>query len=127
MCQIPASFSLLKKVGKRRMVYSYTDIMRYTQFIATLLFAVALGAPVYADDVNIFVNKCGQCHRKAGEAKPINPADKAGIVWHKYFKRQRHPVALDALISEAEMVAILAYLQDHAADSEQPVAAAIPQ
>lgn len=108
------------------MIYSHIVNIRSFLFIAALLFAVASGASVYAHDANIFVNKCGQCHRKTSEAGSINPADKAGIVWRKYFKRQRHPVALDELISGAEMADILTYLQNHAADSEQPVAA-IPQ
>ena len=57
----------------------------------------------------------------------INPADKAGLVWIKYFKRQRHPVSLKPLITAPEMENILDYLQEHAADSERPVAAAIPE
>ncbi len=58
---------------------------------------------------------------------PVNPADKAGLVWIKYFKRQRHPIDLKETISNAEMRSILQYLQNHAADSERPVAAAIPK
>ncbi len=57
----------------------------------------------------------------------VNPADKAATVWDKYFKRQRHPAVLSQLISEAEMMEIKTYLRDHAADSEQPISAAIPQ
>ena len=74
-----------------------------------------------------FVQKCGSCHSKGRVAAPINPADKAGLVWIKYFKRKRHPVDLSQVINKAEMSSILLYLQDHAADSERPVAAAIPK
>jgi len=75
----------------------------------------------------IFVQKCGSCHKKGGEVAPVNPADKAGMVWTKYFKRGRHPGDLSATINETEMSSILLYLQDHAADSDHPVAAAIPK
>ena len=101
--------------------------MRCFLLIVVMLFAVILTPPVHAGDTNIFVRKCVQCHLNDGQISPVNPADKAGIVWAKYFKRQRHPVALDDLISESEMLDILAYLKKHAADSEQPFAAAIPQ
>lgn len=94
---------------------------------AALLSAVLFSAPVHAADSNIFISKCGQCHHLGGQAAPVNPADKAGLVWIKYFKRQRHPVELKELITDAEMQNILEYLQDHAADSERPVAAAIPK
>jgi hypothetical protein len=83
--------------------------------------------PAHAADETVFVKKCGHCHHIGGPAAPINPADKAGLVWVKYFSRHRHPVALQDNISKAEMQSILQYLQEHAADSERPIAAAIPK
>ncbi len=80
-----------------------------------------------ARDEDIFVQKCGSCHQAGGEVAPVNPASKAGLVWKKYFKRNRHPINLSTEISEDEMFSILEYLQDHAADSDHPVAAAIPK
>jgi len=93
----------------------------------TLLFGLNCCNTVFAADQTIFIKKCGRCHHENGPAPPINPADKAGLVWSKYFKRQRHPVALQSLITATEMENILDYLQEHAADSERPVAAAIPK
>jgi len=101
--------------------------MRCILFIVTALNAIVYTIPVHATDSTIFINKCGQCHYKGGQAAPVNPADKAGLVWIKYFKRQRHPVPLKKLITRAEMQDILAYLQDHGADSARPIAAAIPK
>ena len=75
----------------------------------------------------LFIDKCASCHRNGGEAAPVNPADKAGIVWDKYFKRGRHPVALETKMSEAELEAVKEYLMKHAADSDQPEAAVIPK
>ena len=62
---------------------------------------------------------------KGGEAAPVNPGEKAGSVWVKYFKRGRHPVDLN--ISEGDMDSIIEYLEGHAADSDQPQMLAIPK
>lgn len=73
----------------------------------------------------LFLAQCGSCHMKGGAAAPVNPGDKAGRVWVKYFKRQRHPVDLD--VSEDDMDLIIEYLEEHAADSDQPQMLAIPK
>ena len=90
--------------------------------------SIAMLSPAFAaDSTAMFVQKCGGCHKKGGDAVPVNPADKAGVVWAKYFKRGRHPVDLSSQVNEADMGVILGFLQDHAADSDHPVAAAIPK
>ena len=73
----------------------------------------------------LFMTQCGSCHMKGGAAAPVNPGDKAARVWVKYFKRQRHPVDLD--VSEGDMDSIIEYLENHAADSDQPQMLAIPK
>ncbi len=93
----------------------------------TLLLTGALVPKLFASDLDVFLVKCGNCHKKGAEAAPVNPADKAGLVWKKYFKRNRHPVDLSSTINEAEQEQILAFLEHHAADSEHPVAAIIPK
>ena len=80
----------------------------------------------FAGGKELFLKNCGSCHKTGGKAPPVNPADKAGIVWKKYFKRKRHPVDISN-ISSNEMSGILTYLQNHAADSDQPEAAVIPR
>ncbi|WP_267928214.1 hypothetical protein [Desulfolithobacter dissulfuricans] len=37
-------------------------------------------APAAASELDTFLEKCGNCHRQGGQAPPINPADKAGLV-----------------------------------------------
>jgi len=97
-----------------------------------MLFVVA-GALLFAvpalagGGAKLFVSKCGSCHKRGGAASPVNPADKAAIVWGKYFRRGRHNIDLSDKINEAEMDEILEYLKDHAADSDKPEAAAIPK
>jgi hypothetical protein len=92
-----------------------------------LMFFVSVSSVYAKDNSLIFVEKCGACHKRGSEVAPINPADKAGLVWVKYFQRKRHPVGLESSISKEEMALILDYLKEHGADSEVPVAAAIPK
>ncbi len=80
-----------------------------------------------ASNLDTFLEKCGACHKKSAQAAPINPADKAGVVWVKYFKRGRHPVDLSTSVSPDDMKTVLNFLQNHAADSDHPVAAIIPK
>ncbi len=79
------------------------------------------------DGGTLFIHKCGSCHQQEGLAKPVNPADKAEVVWEKYFKRDRHPGKLSTIGTEDELTRILNYLKKHAADSDYPEAAAIPK
>lgn len=78
-----------------------------------------------ADGQSMFLEKCGSCHKSGGKAAVINPADKAGQVWVKYFERGRHPGNMD--IAEGDMKQILDFLTSHAADSDQPATAVIPK
>jgi len=80
-----------------------------------------------ADDAALFVQKCGSCHKRGGQGPAVNPADKAGIVWKKYFDRGRHPVDLAQTVSDSDLGVVISYLQDHAADSDQPATAVIPK
>lgn len=79
-----------------------------------------------ADGAAFFLQKCGGCHQKGGQAAPVNPADKASVVWDKYFARGRHPVDLASTLSDQELQSVIQYLKEHAADSDQPAAAVIP-
>ncbi len=92
---------------------------------ALLIFSITTHC--FAGDEALFVAKCGACHKKGGKAAPVNPADKAGSVWGKYFKRNRHPVDISKIISTEELTQIINYLKGHAADSDQPAAAVIPR
>lgn len=96
--------------------------------IITMVTALSLLLPAVAmsaDGVALFVDKCGACHKKGGQAAVVNPADKAGRVWEKYFARGRHPVDLG--MSDGDLQTVVDYLQAHAADSDQPAAAVIPK
>ncbi len=96
--------------------------------IITLVTAMSLMLPAVAWSAGgdtLFLQNCGSCHKKGGQAAVVNPADKAGRVWEKYFSRGRHPV--DVGMSDGDLQMVVEYLQDHAADSDQPAAAVIPK
>ena len=104
----------------------------YRQKLWTTACALALAgmisAPLaLASNLDVFLVRCGGCHKKDGQAAPVNPADKAGLVWKKYFQRNRHPVDISGTITAEEQDQILTFLENHAADSDHPVAAIIPK
>ena len=100
--------------------------MKRISFIFAASCALLVASPALAGSGDtLFKQACGSCHVRGGEAAPVNPADKAGRVWKKYFMRGRHPVELT--FSDAEMDVILEYLEKHAADSDQPATAVIPK
>lgn len=82
-------------------------------------------AAAAADGQGMFLEKCGSCHKSGGTAAVINPADKAGQVWMKFFERGRHPV--DTGIPGGDLKQILDFIASHAADSDQPATAVIPK
>ena len=94
-----------------------------------LLFVFPVSVSYAGEGKQLFIKNCLNCHQSGGKAEPINPADKAGRVWKKYFKRGRH-VDNDKLMSSIgkdNFKKILHYLVDNAADSEHPEAAVIPK
>ncbi|MHB1015998.1 MAG: c-type cytochrome [Desulfurivibrionaceae bacterium] len=96
--------------------------------IVTMLTAMSLMLPAVAMAASgdaLFLQSCGACHKKGGKAATVNPADKAGTVWEKYFARGRHPVPTG--MSDADLQTVVKYLMAHAADSDQPAAAVIPK
>ncbi len=108
--------------------------MQRIQRIKMIFLSIAAGTmvfsiPYYAfgSGKDMFIAKCGECHKKGGKAAPVNPADKAGRVWEKYFKRNRHPVDISGSIGAGDLQQIVKFLKDHAADSDQPAAAVIPK
>ena len=103
-------------------------LVKRTCLVFVVATALLCAVPVLAGGgARLFVSKCGSCHKRGGAAAPVNPADKAAVVWGKYFRRNRHEVDLSDKISDGEMDAILDYLKAHAADSDKPEAAAIPK
>ena len=101
--------------------------MKKVSFFLAVLGLLALTGSAWANNNSeaLFKEKCGSCHMRGGAAAPVNPGDKAAVVWVKYFKRGRHPVELK--VSEGDLEMIVEYLEEHAADSDQPQMSVIPQ
>ena len=77
-----------------------------------------------SDGKNVFVNKCGSCHKSGGEAPVFAPTKYASSQWERFFGRNKHKRKKDisSELSEADLNAVKKYLIDHAADSDQPEA-----
>ncbi len=99
----------------------------WTTACALALTGMIFTPAALASNLDVFLVRCGGCHKKDGQAAPVNPADKAGLVWKKYFQRNRHPVDISGTITQEEQDQILTFLENHAADSDHPVAAIIPK
>lgn len=101
--------------------------MKWRFFCCLVLATLMSAGSVHADGGTLFRGKCGACHKKGGEAAPVNPADKAAVVWKKFFDRARHEPDLSASLNDAELSSVVGYLQAYAADSDKPETAAIPK
>jgi len=76
---------------------------------------------------NLFISKCGQCHKTGGEATVFAPTKYASSQWERFFSRSLHNRKKDisGIITPEELEAIEKYLVNHAADSSQPEAAGL--
>ncbi len=98
------------------------------RIVCCMALATALStSAVYADGGALFRQKCGSCHQKGGQAPPVNPADKAAVVWQKFFDRNRHAADISGVITADELKSVIEYLKQFAADSDRPETAAIPK
>jgi len=100
---------------------------QYVILIYLLVFAVSavISAPAFgAEGKNVFINKCGSCHKAGGEAAAFAPTKYASTQWERFFQRSKHKRKKDisAEVTEADIAAVKIYLINHAADSDQPEA-----
>ncbi len=88
------------------------------------VFTVGTSNLCAADGKNVFVNKCGSCHKSGGEAAAFAPTKYASTQWSRFFERDKHKRKKDisADYTETEIAAVKIYLINHAADSDQPEA-----
>jgi len=102
-------------------------MLKYTVLLFFLLVSIFLAgiSTVYADDgKDVFINKCGSCHKSGGEAAAFAPTKYASTQWDRFFQRNKHKRKKDisAEVTEADIAAVNVYLINHAADSDQPEA-----
>lgn len=89
---------------------------------ALLLIGTAVSTAGAEEGKNLFLQKCGSCHRAGGEAEGFAPTKFAGIQWERFFQKNRHASKKDitGILSPSDLAAVQDYLIKHAADSEQP-------
>ena len=91
--------------------------MKRNDFLLVTLFCSMLSGPLTANDLLVFKKECMSCH---GISVPmVRPVDKARIQWERFFRRDVHTPKLK--LDENARRAILTFLYDHAADSDQPM------
>ena len=100
---------------------------QYIVLIYLFAFAVSafIAAPAFGSEgKNVFINKCGSCHKSGGEAAAFAPTKYASTQWGRFFQRNKHKRKKDisAEVTEADIAAVQEYLINHAADSDQPEA-----
>jgi mono/diheme cytochrome c family protein len=91
---------------------------------AVLIWGAQLSLSQADDGKNLFIDKCGKCHRSGGEAPVFAPSKFASGQWERFFKREKHKRKKDisSQFSAEEIESIKKYLMLHAADSDKPEA-----
>ncbi len=97
---------------------------RYCWISILLFLFLSVAFPVHADSGKIlYKSLCHSCHVDAA-TKAIAPIDKASSQWKRFFKRNKHQrkseINLKSKFDDPQLEIILAYLIDHASDSNQP-------
>ncbi len=102
-------------------MYKSIIILFYLLFF---MITVGISSTFAADGKDVFINKCGSCHKSGGEAAAFAPTKYASTQWSRFFERDKHKRKKDisADYSESEIAAVKTYLINHAADSDQPEA-----
>ena len=91
--------------------------------IGCLLLLIPSGT-LAASGKDIFLTRCGSCHRSGGEAAVFAPTKYASSPWDRFFARDKHARKKDisSAFTASELNAVKDYLVSHAADSDQPEA-----
>jgi len=103
-------------------------MLRLTAKFAVIIFVCCsfyiVNVSIALDGKGIYLNKCGACHKGGGQAKAFAPTKYASTQWNRFFRRDKHKRKKDItdIFTDDEVKAIIKYLCDHAADSDQPEA-----
>jgi len=95
-----------------------------TIILTSLCLVILTAAGALAGGQDIFINKCGACHKTGGGAPVFAPTKYASRQWVRFFERNTHKRKKDISrdFTPNELQRVETYLIDHAADSDQPVA-----
>jgi len=98
-----------------------------TLLFASLFYATAVQAAIEGGDANagraLAREKCKSCHLSGSDGGTMTPLSKTQQQWERFYKKDKHnkraPGAWDK-ISSNELIDIMQFMYDHAADSPQP-------
>lgn len=95
--------------------------------LAVVIFLASLPLLSAGDGKELFISKCGSCHKTGGEAAPFAPKKYAKAQWERFFARDQHKRKKDisGMVKPEEVDAIKVYLSKFAADSPTPEAAGL--
>ncbi len=99
-------------------------LLIFVLFLAVTWLLLPITNSHAADGKQMFMTKCGQCHKSGGEGPVFAATKYAGKQWDRFFMREKHKRKKDisSQFTQAEFDLIKKYLMDHAADSDQPEA-----
>ncbi len=100
----------------------------FLMLFSSLLFVSSLQLDAFGDSgKDLFISKCGQCHKTGGIAPVFAPTKYATAQWKRFFERNKHARKKDIsnVINQSEMDRIKLYLMRHAADTSQPEASGL--
>lgn len=94
---------------------------------ASLLCATAAHAAIEGGDAKagkaLAKEKCKHCHQSGTDGGTMTPLSKTQRQWERFYKKDKHnnlaPGAWDT-IPPNELIDIMQFMYDHAADSAQP-------
>ena len=74
------------------------------------------------DDLTLFVQKCGSCHKNNKRIRSFTPNRYTSSQWHRFFDKKKHQRKKDIshIISNQELERIKIYLISHSKDSAEP-------
>lgn len=106
----------------RRTVWMFMALLCCAAFLSTSL----IMAEAQGDDKKgkaLFKESCKSCHAKDGEGGEVSPLTKTMSQWERYFKKGTHnnkTEKLEDLVPADQLIHLLTFLVNHAADSDQP-------
>lgn len=71
----------------------------------------------------LILEKCKPCHVQGAGGGTITPLSKTQRQWDRFYKKQRHENIAPGTwkeIADNELLDMMQFMYDHAADSEQP-------
>lgn len=107
----------------RSLTFSCLALLLVSLFTTTTAQAADIEGGDAKNGKKLALEKCKYCHITGAEGGTITPLSKTQRQWARFYKKGKHnklaPDAWDK-ISPNELIDIMQFMYDHAADSPQP-------